>query len=486
MKNMFRCLFTALFISFSLSTIVSADEELNIWLKDLNRTKAEDYLKEYSKLDHYWIWQNPYISWEKKFYSDSDENPSYIEYKVSCKDTVDCWYIIVNIDESDSPTPMSSSSWKTLSEMMWWSNSEQTKNYYFSPFEQFSENEQTWEIRFTNPNNKIIVDEEYLKRVPVISTNSVSTNSLNSLQSTKELRNNILKEKLNTFKREARDYKESEELKEFRKKLNSIDRKTKENNIVKLSTDRITTMAVWDQGPMDEYFLMKTVPWEWWWKNWCPGKIPCYNQSYVGIWNFITKYCTSWCWPNAFAMIFWYYNRAWLYKNLISWVWLNQAPLTNNMSINKLQSQLYKHLKTICDEDNLWSTSIGDHKLISNYLKERWYSTNITTYFLDTKETPFYHWEAIKDISKEINEGRPMVMFLKWTTKKNWKETLAAHSIVVFWYSTRSNDTRINANFWRGANFSNVNIDIQRGNRFTREWKTYTYRVAGYLGFKIL
>lgn len=42
-----------------------------------------------------------------------------MEYKVSCNNDKDCWFIMVNIDDSDVKVPMSSSTWKTLSEKMW-------------------------------------------------------------------------------------------------------------------------------------------------------------------------------------------------------------------------------------------------------------------------------------------------------------------------------------------------------------------------------
>ncbi len=75
------------------------------------RVEAENYIEEMR-----WFWpfwnNNPRIVLEKPFYSNNDETPSYIEYKVSCDDEVDCGYIMVNIDWTDVSVPVSSYAWK--------------------------------------------------------------------------------------------------------------------------------------------------------------------------------------------------------------------------------------------------------------------------------------------------------------------------------------------------------------------------------------
>ncbi|PZM85034.1 hypothetical protein DLH72_02425 [Candidatus Gracilibacteria bacterium] len=101
----------------------------------------------------------------KVFSSHDDSKPSYIEYKVSCDKQIDCGYVMVNIDGTDVSIPESSSVGKTSSEMMSEISGKDSKNYYFGPFEQFSENEKTGEILFINPdNNRLLIEDSLLNK----------------------------------------------------------------------------------------------------------------------------------------------------------------------------------------------------------------------------------------------------------------------------------------------------------------------------------
>lgn len=100
MKNKFIRL-VVLFVSFLLTYVYTSaydtKKEAEIFIK-------EESLSEYSN----WYKENPKITKETYFYSDDEKNPSYIEYKVSCNYDKNCWYVIVNLDNSDAKIPMSS------------------------------------------------------------------------------------------------------------------------------------------------------------------------------------------------------------------------------------------------------------------------------------------------------------------------------------------------------------------------------------------
>lgn len=102
----FASLSALAFLPFS----VSANNEAKL--------EAEKYIKLTFTFDLFWKWKKTHISWEKYFYSADERKPSYIEYKVSCDKQVDCWYVMVNIDWTDSSIPEASSVWKTSSEIM--------------------------------------------------------------------------------------------------------------------------------------------------------------------------------------------------------------------------------------------------------------------------------------------------------------------------------------------------------------------------------
>lgn len=118
---------------------------------------AEAKISELEKVVLFWKGKEPKITKEIKFYTYDDRNPSYTEYKVWCKDDQDCWYIIVNEDNTDVKTPMVSFAGKTLSEQMW--NKSTDKNYFFDVFNQYSISN-TWEIKTTSLENKALDNGE--------------------------------------------------------------------------------------------------------------------------------------------------------------------------------------------------------------------------------------------------------------------------------------------------------------------------------------
>lgn len=98
-------------------------------------TKAENLALQYIKNsieDESWKDNNPHINWEwKYFYTDDEKNPSYIEFKVSCDNTIDCWFILVNSDWDDVAVPIASTTWVWPWESLVWNNSK-NKLYYLT------------------------------------------------------------------------------------------------------------------------------------------------------------------------------------------------------------------------------------------------------------------------------------------------------------------------------------------------------------------
>lgn len=386
--------------------------------------------------DYYWKWKEPYISSEKEFFNDNDNKASYIEYKVSCREEKDCWYVIVNIDNSDAKIPMSSSSWKTLSELMnsWNKNS---KNYYFSPFEQFSENEKTWEINFTNPENKYILEKNWI--------NTMSRSSVF------EEKNDLLKNKLDSLKEKAKKFKKSKEFENFQKKL-------RQEEILNKISNRD-----WDQSSLDEYFQMKTVSWAWWWKI-CPWKLPCYEQPKRWYWTSFRK-CLSWCWATAFSIIFWYHSMNWNFSWLLPWI--RVAPLFNNDKIDDAIIDISKTLWTYCSSWE-WAVTWEWMDNISNYIKKH------DLKFVKDNYRPFDFWDWVdlvktfNKIKQDISNNNPIILYIQ-------DDNNSGHIISVFWYSTKNKHKRVNANFWWWPEHSNVNMSLSSVTRNGTNYWTVWY-----------
>lgn len=339
-------------------------------------------------------------------------------------------------------------------------------------------------------------------------TSSIASNSTISDKSK-------LKDKLKSLKNQVKEYQQSEEFKEYKEELKKEEQN--KQSLLSSPTSRNTVMSIWDQDWMDEYFQMRTVTWKWWGKE-CPWKIPCYEQSHIvggsSFW-FNLKKCEIWCLPNAFAMIFGYYNRRWLYPNLIPWIWVWEAPLKNSYYINKLQSSLNSYLWTECtrpskDEDNCygnsnnetwwWWNNFWDFDRIESYLKSRWYNYWPRLAYSGDDDSEYDYRSGrlgnpknvYNIIKNEVDAWRPIVFGMKaqnykyteWNRKcgKVWR-----HFFVVFWYSTKDNyDDRINVNFWWGKEYSNMNVNLQWSNIYNYNyWIKTLYHNIWYFTFQI-
>lgn len=377
--------------------------------------RSEDLAVQYienSLNDDNWKDNNPRISGKwKYFYTDDENKPSYIEFKISCDKTPDCWFILVNADWDDVAIPISSTSWNTPSEVTHQQGVNNEKYYYFWPLDIYSENLDNWDVQ-------TIVKTEQID----LKKNDKETNDRK-----KELKNRIKKWKL-----EAKEFKKSDE---FKKKKEEI-------------KDEILNV------PSEEYsmkilnFANADLPW---WTNWtytspwtsdikvpgsnttdCTSRTPCYQQ-------FQTTYgslsCSSWCAPTAVAILFWYYDRNWL-SNLVSWT----APTTEIMNTTSkwLVTSVAWKIWTYCKWTE-WATNITNIPNAKQYAIDKWYLNTTSSFISGTTATLF------TEIKSEINLWRPVISNIIY--QKDW--TQRWHTTVVYWYkSSPSNSNIVLMNMW--------------------------------------
>lgn len=343
---------------------------------------AIDYIQN-SSFDENWNWKNPTISWDGKYFYTDTNNPSYIEFKVSCDNEPNCWFIMVNFDGNDVSIPVSSTSWNTPSEVLTVKNGNDNNNfYYFSPFEQYAENEITGNVSSINPQDDEVLTNKASK--------SVSTYNKSNWK-------NTLKEKLDNAKKESAKFKKSEEFKKLKKEL-------KENKLT-VPNDEISfkvldmAMASYKEVASSNKF----IPWNEY--SWCKWKVPCYQQ-FSTKYNWVT--CAVGCIPLAYGMIYWYYDRIWLYPDLLK---ETVAPTLNNSSVNDMVTELGIYLKTSCTEDWVWVTkgSVSDKWI--EYAKNKWYSWSVAERISWTTYELFHN-----HIKSEINNWRPVIV----NTKTHW------------------------------------------------------------------
>lgn len=109
--------------------------------------------------DESWKWNNTQIKekW-KYYYTDDENNPSYIEFKVSYDKTTNCWFVLVNIDWDDVSVPIASTSWVWPGEILThkFEDKENTKLYYFWPLDQYAQNLETQEVHSIKPEDNFV------------------------------------------------------------------------------------------------------------------------------------------------------------------------------------------------------------------------------------------------------------------------------------------------------------------------------------------
>ncbi|MDD3145188.1 MAG: hypothetical protein PHV23_03685 [Candidatus Gracilibacteria bacterium] len=364
--------------------------------------KSEGLAKQFinnSLNDENWKGKNPYINGDGKyFYTDDDKYASYIEFKISCDNNIDCGFILVNSDSNDVSVPISSTSGIGPGELLTIQNNEIRKNnglknnnknnklYYFSPFDQYSEDLETGNILSIQP-------EEDINNIIKDDNNLTTGDKQNKIQNNKT----ELKQKILNLKEKAKEYKKSED---FKQKKNEI-----QNQIMKIPKDEfvINNLNIANAGEivgvMDylppSYASNTFVPGLSY--SGCSGKVPCYEQ-------FPTTYngqtCLVGCVPTAYAMIYGYYDRKGQFPNLIS----GTVPTVNNTTIQNLAIDLGKnYMGTYCN-GNIGVTSTSNGTLSIQYAKNKGYINSTATAIGSTNLNILFN-----SIKSEINSGRPLV-----------------------------------------------------------------------------
>lgn len=388
---------------------------------------ANEYITN-SSFDENWQDKNPTLAWEGKFFYTESENPSYIEFKVSCDKNPDCGFIMVNFDGDDVAIPIASTSGNTPSEVLSAKNEskiEENTLYYFSPLEQYAESKVTGNISSINPQDDFWFE--------------ISEKNTSSLQEVQTKKNTVLKEKIESSKSQAKTFKKSVEFKKIKKEL----KEKKQTNGKEEVSFKYLDLAIANYTPpavsSDKFVYGSTI------YGTCNGKIPCYKQTLVEY-NWVS--CNTGCTPVAYAMVYWYYDRLSVAWNLLPW---ELAPTLNSTSIINMIESLWKnYLWTYCSGDEGLTTIANSTNWIQ-YAIDKWYSNSTATISGGNDTTIF------SKIKTEIDASRPAIV----NTSK--------HSFVVFWYHSSISSARIirvNLWFWdlaeisSGYYWSNIDYNI--------------------------
>lgn len=367
--------------------------------------------------DDSWKNNNPRISWEwKYFYTDDEKNPSYIEFKISCDKTPDCWFIFVNTDWDDVAVPIASTTWNWPSEALIWQNiwnNENNKLYYFSPFEQYAENLETSEIVSINP----------MDNVDWILEQDVKLTKEEKIEKKKNFNSKLI-DRVKKAKIDAKNYKKSDDFKKSKEKIKDQILSVPEEKFVmnNLNVANAAYTNPWTSNvfvPTSDLQSYATCSW----------RTPCYKQ-FQTTYNWAT--CSSWCSPTAVWILFWYYDKNWFW-NLLYWT----APVTNTTITNDMIKTIWLLIWTHCNW-NTWDTNPENVKNAKQYAINKWYK-NTTSSFSNSITTA----NVFTNVKTEINAGRPIVIH----AKDPW------HAIVWFWYlnSTTLKVVRMNM-WWWGTN----------------------------------
>lgn len=377
--------------------------------------------------DESWKGNNPrFFSEWKYFYTDDENNPSYIEFKIACDTTPDCWFILVNVDGDDVAVPISSTTWSAPSEVLltknWWTN-EENKLYYFSPFEQYWENVKTGGVSSVNPIDNI---DELL-------------NNTKLTQEEKEIKRkesqSALKEKIENAKLETIRFKETDDFIKEKEKI--------KDQILKIPNEefsmKILPMANADLPDLNTTYIL---PWtsnilvptsDTSSSSLCSWRTPCYDQFRQNYtWTYGTN-CASGCSPTAVAILYWYYDRNG-FPNLLYWT----APLTNTTTVQTLVNILRWYMWTVCNSNYEWAT------LSSNIYKAKQYA--IDMWYAGTTATP-NEWIAVSTVfskaKTEINAGRPVIITIT-------NPSGGGHSVVGFGYKSTGTSYIVRVNMGWG------------------------------------
>lgn len=424
---------------------------------------ATEYIAN-SSFDENWWEQNPTLAWEGKYFYTESEKPSYIEFKVSCDKNPDCGFIMVNFDGDDVAIPIASTSGNTPSEVLSAKNEskiEENMLYYFSPFEQYAENKRNGNISSIDPQDDFWYE--------------VSEKNKLSLQEVKTKKNNTLKEKIESSKKEAKTFKKSVEFKEIKKEL----KEKKQTNGKEEVSFKYLDLALAD---VDEWNNSYTSPWASnifiIWSNTpdCWSRTPCYHQ-YKTTYNWKSAY--SWCSPTAMAIIYGYYDRNGKW-NLIPWTAASASSTPSNfdpiiksvIDTLKIQMSWYYIYNSVHDIYEVWVTQ-SNFKNWIQYAKDKWYSSS--TAVTETWDTT----TLFSQIKTEINNNRPVVLHLKPSNGQS-----GGHSVVWYWYKNTWTTPIVRINMWwwytllSWTTYYSSNIDYNINSMYYSGNIRYTYWIT--------
>lgn len=315
------------------------------------RQIAEDFIAKHEQVNLGWKNLHPIIVGEQVFYTYNNSEPSYVEYKVSCDETKDCGFVLVNLDQSDTKIPISSLNGQTISEKLRikWNNN--AKYYYFNILSAYSFDENTKDIKAWNPEDQALEEEH---------KNSIKNKSWTS----------ALLEKFNTLKEEA----VSLQNKRLKKQINQ------QNSF---STE-ISSVNTRSSG---------TVTWNWINQGGCRSYTPCYEQFWRYYGN--NGFWWSGCSPTAFSIIMGYYDRNGFPNILRNAI----APVFLNEDIRTMQTVLGILMWTRLSWDQ-GMTEISSHPNWWRYIDNKYnYSSDY-----------YSMWTLTDNIQDEIRAGRPVVV----------------------------------------------------------------------------
>ncbi len=309
------------------------------------RNKAENFILSESE-NPAWKWYSPIITKETPFYSGNDDIPSYIEYKVSCSDMYDCWWIMVNTDKSDTSIPIASFAGWTMSETLNPKNENNFKYYYFGILDYYAVNKSTWKLVNITQNWEL--------------TNNPSNIYYRD--------NNPLTKSFNTLKRNSKENLETHQ--KFRQ-----NQKEETTFSARSFSARTMPKYIWN--------FQRTTK--------CSSYTPCYNQwrrSYPeGNW-------ATGCTPAATSIILWHYDRNW-FPNIFSF----EAPLSHDNQITNIQTTLW-HL--------MWTYYVNWEGSTPTSRNMDWWKILNKKYNYTADYHSW--WNLIDNIQDEINNWRPAML----------------------------------------------------------------------------
>ncbi|MDD3793805.1 MAG: C10 family peptidase [Candidatus Gracilibacteria bacterium] len=406
--------------------------------------RSENLAKQYienSLNDDNWKGKNPYISGEgKKFYTDDEKNPSYIEFKISCDNEINCGFILVNSDGNDVVVPIASTSGIGPGELLSLQNEEKINNknkenktnkksnnklYYFGPMEQYSIDEENEEVISINPQDEIdlvIENDKTLKK---------EDKEKQKLKAKQELKNRI-----NDYKIKAKEYKKSDEFKKHKEEIKDQILKMPKEEFVFEKLD----MAFADETP--EYSTIYNSPGA---SNIfvsgsnssdCNSRTPCYNQftsSYTAPVPYTTAVCYSGCSPTAVAILFGYYDR----NGLIDLVTGTAPSAGVGTTVQTLVNSIKSHIGTSCvrkGTTNIYygSTTPSNVYKAKQYALDKGYTKTTSSYITGNISTLF------TEIKLEIDSNRPII-----THMKNLSDNTEGHATVTYGYKSSPSNSNV-------------------------------------------